>query len=347
MSLIAARVLRAFASRYESPIWIIESVLGGGDFELASNLKAAIDGVSATDIVNLGPEVDASLRRVLSAPTIDERARLSIVSDQITRALSAQRRRGLFTTAQDRPPPYDHPALQHLAIDSDGLVSLDSFEVQGDALCLGASAFFLLSVGLGSNAHYWLLEQFHRLGMISNVRVRLDPVLHGPTSELAGHFYRMEMFGRPLDWERIRNLREPEFGQWRAAGLSTKSLCTDYAWVPHDHEVDFLCEELPRSEDIDFRGSRYFHAVYSKHNDSIVHCDGAVRFYDREEFRTREKAHVRNAGKAGKRSKIFRIDAPVPKGPFGALVQSFFVWNYDVSHYFGANVPDGLRGAAI
>jgi hypothetical protein len=185
-----------------------------------------------------------------------------------------------------------------------------------------------------------VLEQLQRYGLVHLVKVRLDPYLHGPAKVLRGRHYRATIWGRPLDWNRIADLHEPEHGRWLPGKMSHRSFCTDYAWLPHDNEVDFVCEELPKQEEADYRGSRYLHAVYDKPQCRITHLDGAIRIYDNKEIVERAKLHVRSAGKMGTRTKVFRLDTPVETEVFAPLVEAFFFWNYDVARYFGAPIPD-------
>jgi hypothetical protein len=122
--------------------------------------------------------------------------------------------------------------------------------------------------------------------------------------------------------------------------MSRRFLTTEYAWSPHDDEVDFVCEELPVPEDVTERGSRYLHAVFSKASRRITHLDGAIRIYGQDELTSRATAHVRTAGKAGIRVKVFRTDRPISPEVLGGIAEAFFFWNYDVARYFGVQYPE-------
>jgi hypothetical protein len=239
----------------------------------------------------------------------------------------------------NKSAPYDHPALARLAVDAEGLVPLAAFELDGDALCINGHAFFVAPPVPGSNAPYWLLQEFRRRKLVQSVRVRLDPLLFGRQDDLRGRFYRSLVFGQPLDWKRVRGLRAPEFGSWAPGKMSRKYHVTDYAWIPHDSEVDFLCEELPLAGEICERGARYLHAIYDKRSDRLSHLDGAIRIYTTDEIDRRSATHVRKAGKIGRRVKVFRTDAAVDRDSLSAIAEAFFVWNWDVARYFGAPVP--------
>ena len=146
-------------------------------------------------------------------------------------------------------------------------------------------------------------------------------------------FYKMFMYGRPLDWSRIAGLRESEHGRWLPDGpLGRKSLFTDFCWQPRANEVHFTCEEVPVLA-VSPEASRYLHAIYLPERESFEHFDGALRVYTVEELSRRHDLHVRNAGKLGYRQKVFRADEAIPQEAFSAVTQAFFVWNYDIQTY--------------
>ena len=71
-----------------------------------------------------------------------------------------------------------------------------------------------------------------------------------------------------------------------------------------------------------------------------MHIDGAIRIYDKNEWENRQKTHVRKSGKIGKRIKVFRVNADVSRETLGVLCSNFFIWNFDIARYFGAEIPE-------
>jgi len=67
---------------------------------------------------------------------------------------------------------------------------------------------------------------------------------------------------------------------------------------------------------------------------SIIHFDDAWRIYTALQLEERRKRHLRYAGKAGVRTKVFRIDQPLDLEAFSLIAQAFFVWNRDLATYF-------------
>ena len=338
--MVDQQLLGVFARSYDPPYWVIEDLLETGPASVRAAISAALSEVPVTRIEEMSGDARANAKIMFGDHDHDLQARLFLVSRDMGGALERARLAALtHGQRQRRPTPYEHPALAGLEVDEEGLVPLNSFELSGDALCVNGHAFFVLRPVPGSNAPYWLLQQFDRKDLIEAVKVRLDPLLHGPVEKLSGRHYKMDVYGRPLDWERIRTLRSDDHGCWMPGKMSRGFLRTEYAWVPHGDEVDFLCEELPVREEVSQRGSRYLHAVYGKRGDRVTHLDGAVRVYSDDELEARARLHVRNAGKAGVRIKVFRTDRPIERDSLGDIVQAFFVWNYDVARYFGAPVP--------
>ena len=243
----------------------------------------------------------------------------------------------------ERPPPYDHPALSDLSISSDRLVPIHEFDVRGGILIRKGYAFSVLPPIESPNAQYWLMKVASLSEFADYLWVRLDPFLWGPEETFPQMAYLMLWYGKSLDWDRIRNLRSVEHGRWLPEKFSCRSEFTDYTWMPREHEIHFQCEELPVRNSTEARGSRYLHAIYIPDRDAIVHLDGAVRIYSSDEWDIRREHHVRNAGKAGLRVKVFRVDHEITRDALSQICPQFFVWNYDVARYFGTAIPEAAR----
>jgi hypothetical protein len=237
-----------------------------------------------------------------------------------------------------RPTPLELDALSDVAIDSEHLVPLSIFAFDGSRLCRNGYAFTVLCTTGSANSTYWLLASSYETGIADCTSVRLDPFLCGPTQSFPSMFYRMWIYGRPIDWDRLRRLRASEHGRWQPGPLGHQGQFTDFVWDPRGAEVHFLAEEVPRIEDALTAGARYVHAIYDRASDRITHLDGALRFYTPRELEQRHQTHVRQTGKVGLREKVFRTDAPIPRETLSLIVQTFFVWNYDVAEYFTGTI---------
>lgn len=310
--------------------------------ELARNEQGPLTNALASCLAGVPPDV---VEEVKASPTFlnyhrghfqrgeEQEAREWALMVHLTRDIPARRLQALADNSVRAP--YDHPALTDVAVDKDGLVPLRSFAFDRSVLEKNGHLFLPAPSTESPNASYWLMLQLGRPDLRESVFVRLDPFLFGPAGVFPRMEYRMWLYGRPLDWERLESLQEPEYGEW-LADVGTRGISkTDFVWTPRHDELHLTCEELPAEDSVDVRGARYFHAIYNRNSQVVTHVDGALRIYDRAAFSARRSQHVRNAGKAGKRAKLFRIDSPLSRERLADIATTFFVWNDDVGRYFG------------
>jgi hypothetical protein len=224
-----------------------------------------------------------------------------------------------------RPAPYQHPAVIDLQLGADHMVQLSSFRLRAGVLMRNGTGFTIVPPVESINSQYWLIQSLLREGLQKATSVRLDPFLIQPENDFPCIEYRMWWYGVPLDWERIASLKREEHGRWEADSTLPRLAYTDYSWTPRGEEIHFFCEELPAREDVEKRGSRYFHAVYLPSRKKIIHLDGAIRIYNTAQWAKRYVSHVRNAGKMGRRIKVFRVDSEVSPDCLGSLCSSFFI----------------------
>jgi hypothetical protein len=174
-------------------------------------------------------------------------------------------------------------------------------------------------------------------------KIRLDPLKEIHKDQYNPMFYKMHVHGKPLDWNSLTLLRVDEFGQWFNEKDYEKTGFTDYVWSPKkDGKIHFTCEEVPKLEYNGIHTSRYFHAIFDKNTESVTHCDGAIRYYTKDEIENRVRFQVKDpeVRRVGKRIKIFQYDSiennqvGLSQSDFCDLAINFFVWNNDVIKYF-------------
>jgi hypothetical protein len=254
--------------------------------------------------------------------------------EKIRNQLSADRLEIL--TNSNTSAPYTSANLEGLTILENNLVSSSDFTSFGNALKFGDYVYQLSPCTDASNSSYWISEAIGELIFKKKIdfKIRLDPFVEKHIDEYSPMMYKMTVYGTKLDWEKLQSLKEDDHGRWMSERQDTQ--WTDYVWRPENDEVHFTCEELPNQDEISYRGSRYFHAIFDKNTGLIKHCDGAIRKYNQYEYQERLNFHVRNAEvrKTGKRVKIFQADQDIDKFDFMKLITSFMVWNQDVFDYF-------------
>lgn len=250
----------------------------------------------------------------------------------------------LNQNVENRPAPYNEPELSDIVVSTDGLVPLSEFDVEESVLLRNGCAYSILPSTPSENSSYWITRALLAEGLQDRAWVRLDPLIRGPASQFPRMAYRMLWWGPPLLWKDVGNIKRESFGRWAPGSLGQKSEFTDFAWVPRGDEIHLFLEEMPKRNEVDIVGSRYFHVIFSKKIECVLHLDGAIRIYSEDEWDQRKDVHVHRTGKVGKRVKVFRLDEPTNPDVVSSLGGTFFVWNYDVSHFFGASIPPSLLG---
>ncbi len=219
--------------------------------------------------------------------------------------------------------PYNLKDLEELTVDKDGLVLFhDILEYNSEnkyMLCLPIS---------DGNSNYWLSKEIYKLKDENiSFKIRLDPLAINPIDAV----YKMTVFGEQLDWEKLSQIKDIT----QARFLENDTI-TELYWNKRENKLHFFCEELPKFEEIEYRGSRYFHAIYDITNQKIIHCDGSVKIYEELDFLNRNDIHLwdENSKNYGQYVKIFRADGEISTDNFTSLITSFFVRNNDISNYF-------------
>jgi hypothetical protein len=86
-----------------------------------------------------------------------------------------------------------------------------------------------------------------------NISIRLDPFLWGKSDSFSRTFYKMLVYGKPLNWDGISKLRQPLHGRMRPDKSSDRSELTEFCWTPRDDGIHFVCEELRRESESKFK----------------------------------------------------------------------------------------------
>ena len=236
-----------------------------------------------------------------------------------------------------RPKPYNHPDLTDVDIDENKLIEIDKFEVKrtGEIFKANTSFRILQSIQGVNNSMYWAFNHIFNLTNHENIGIRLDPFLYSPIGGFLPPQYKMFVYGSPPEIEKIHLTNDERYVRWMPDNVNkSEVIFTDAVFQKRGDEVHFICEEIPKPEFSAFRGSRYFHSIYSLRDKSFIHIDGAIRLYEKNEIQIRTSEHVRKTGKIGKRVKLFQIDTLIPLDQWCNLAASFFVWNEDVQNFF-------------
>jgi hypothetical protein len=299
-------------------------------------LAADLAAITSEDLEAFQQSGSVLLHHVEDRPDRDTQLRLYFMIDALR--LQIGRLRKDLLSDQCHLSPYDHPDLQDIPVDEDGLVYLSAFRSYNGGFCLRDEVFTMAPSTTQANSSYWLLQELHEPELFDRVKIRLDPLIHQPKDAFNPMHFRMQVYGKKLDWERIRQLSVPEAIEFIPdAGLSKDVAKTQVVWKPNGNEIHFTCEELPTVESLFYRGSRYFHAIFDKQTGAIDHCDGAIRYYEPDSYAERCRYHLKanEVTKAGIRVKLFHVTAPSHPSMIN-LATSYFVWNEDIFNYFNS-----------
>ena len=326
-----------FKASLLDPFFAVEEILHNPEHSTFKDVQFDLTNIDSTDMSTfiVEHEVDKFLE---TSSDYEKEALTHYLIYRIQTQIASDRLSALTDNAP-RPKPYDSKNLINLDIDKNNLVDIGSFNLGSGGFKYNDYIYNLTPVTNGSNSSYWLTQaliKYAEEGL--PFKIRLDPFIEIAAAEYNPMMYKMHVYGKELDWARLSSLQSIEDGKWLDEKPYSNIGITDFVWIPSQTEVHFTCEELPKAKSISVRGSRYFHAIFDKKSKKITHCDGAIRIYDHDSFDKRSQYHVKNSEvtKIGKRVKIFQVDSPISEEVFGYLITNFFVWNYDIMGYFGA-----------
>ena len=315
----------------------VSDVMSQSNHEFHGLLMEDIRSISNESLTKFCQEHD--IERLISRSNDKDLARRQwFIERQISREIALLRANELKADKLIHEPYSSHD-FGEIEIDENSLIPVNTLELFNVGLCHRNQVYQMSPSLYQPNSSHLLsnliINETFKNGY--DFRIRLDPLVVAPKNEFQPYFQLMEIYGKKLDWERLKTLKHDEFGQWLGDGLSTPSIyISDYVWSPSKDEVHFTCEELPKKSYLDIRGSRYFHAIFDKKTGRIIHCDGALRYYTNEEYDERIHYHVRQpeVRKVGKRVKLFQLDQPIDQSLFMRLATNFLVWNEDAIGYF-------------
>jgi hypothetical protein len=338
--------LSHFAASTMDPMFEVYEVYDSRSNEVHEALLKDLDGISEDQVFFYEHESEIKHLFGRSKTLVDKK--LLVFIDLVSKEIDKLRIKCLVDRNVQPPLPYSRPELTGVELDNNFLVRSSEFDIIRGGICRRNRAVTLLPGTNATNSSYWLYAALFAIGRNDLIRVRLDPLIHESLDSFNPMMYKMQVYGTSLKWDRIKNLKDVEHTQFIPSFPSSSSIDrTDLVWKPIDDEIHFTCEEMPKPDILELRGSRYFHAIFQKQSGVLKHCDAAIRFYDNEEYQKRLIKHIKanEVTRIGRRIKIFQIDVPkeqlltkpITHRHFIDLVTSFYVWNHDILDYFNSN----------
>lgn len=329
------KTLQYFLKSIMDPFYELHEVLKNPTHPEYNNLLLDLQKIDSKELIKYVEENDIDFL-LGSTSNLDLERRTWFLSHCLRNDI-AQKRMEILISGE-RPAPYNSDNLRNIPISEDKLVDFSLLKSNHSGITYNNYGYRLCPSTDADNSSYWLFLEIIKLvyKKQKSFYIRLDPFIEIPIDKYHPMMYKMTIYGRPLDWERLRSLHTDDFGQFMNEKEYGDYSNTDYIWHIEKNEIHFTCEELPKKEKCKYRGSRYFHAIFDIPSGNIIHCDGATRIYNESELNRRILFHVRNAEarKVGRRIKIFQTNDVLNQQDFSRLVVSFFVWNEDIRMYF-------------
>lgn len=251
-------------------------------------------------------------------------AKINLLGNLIANSIYEDRLKALLDNK-----PYDRKEFEGLYND-EYLIKINKKSKIHDSIFINNNKYGLCLQYNAFNSSYWISRELNTLNLNEvNLKIRPDPFL----KNFRPLILKSAVYSNPLKWERIRSLKNDDKGQFK--NYKTDEV-TEYLWRPRkNNEVIFTCEELPPKNQINVRGSRYFHAIFEKDSGKFQHCDGSIKIYNEKSYDERLKFSINNneINGIGDEVKIFRVDSNIPKEKFISLISSYFYWNYDLINY--------------
>lgn len=335
--------LKYFCGTLMDPMFEVFEVLDNKDHEEHQNLLSDIKSLDSDALNEFVAKYH--IEEIVSRQEDKETAERAHFLVHVLQSQISEQRKNKLIEITERHAPYDSSNLIEVEINDNQLVKMDIFDLSRYSLKFNDKVYMLCPVNEVTNSSYWLSSAIFKQQTENNInfKIRLDPLKEIHNDQYNPMMYKMHVHGKPLDWEKLRTLRFDDFGQWFNEKDYEKAGFTDYVWSPKkDNTIHFTCEEVPKIGYHGIRSSRYLHTIINKNTGRVNHCDGAIRFYTKEELARRVQFQVKDpeARKVGRRIKIFQFDSKdnnnveLGKEDFCDLAVNFFVWNNDVINYF-------------
>lgn len=115
---------------------------------------------------------------------------------------------------------------------------------------------------------------------------------------------------------------------------------TEFFWYSRDNEHVLEIEELMGSpnvfdEDSFKYGTRYLHSIVDEETNRIIHCDGAAKFYNEDEYAERDACKIPEAQRSSRYEKLWRLYGYPKLEDWKAIIHDFFRDNNTIAEYFG------------
>ncbi len=111
---------------------------------------------------------------------------------------------------------------------------------------------------------------------------------------------------------------------------------SDFFWFREKNKITFECEEVNNNYmyEKERYGFKYIHSIFT--NNELEHFDGAIRFYDKDNYKIRIESDMKKINQKYKPEykKLFRIDGQLSINTWKDLIHDFHRGNELINEYF-------------
>jgi hypothetical protein len=228
-------------------------------------------------------------------------------------------------------------------VDDDGLLAVSGLDARPHGLLhsdLSIHYHQFLRRGFASSIHYELVGTVLGIARGDDVQVRLaiDGQRLRSRSEHEEIEERDYWYGPPLDDELLDGkylVGETIHGD-REGGQSILNpyIATSFRWTADDQLKTIEIEELVpvNNDESDLVLARYLHAIRDTSRQVFVHCDGAVKGYQRDRY-PRTVNGFADRGRSDRYRKVFRLDGEIQTDDWSRVASLWFRGNQLVLEY--------------
>jgi len=247
-------------------------------------------------------------------------------------------------------PRHDSPvlaAVPRLAtfLDDHGLIDVADLDARPHGLFIGPLSVHyhqFLRRGFTSNVHYELVEAVVGIARLDRIRARIA-IDDGRIRYRDEHLEMEERdywYGPTLTEEALDDPQlvgetvhgDPELGQSILSPYA--AVCVRWTRERASALKTVEIEELVPVQDVEdhFVLVRYLHSIRDMSKRAFIHCDGAVKAYDRDTY-PRDLAEFRRRAKAPSYRKVFRLDGAFSAKQWSTVAALWFRGNRLVPEY--------------
>lgn len=257
------------------------------------------------------------------------------------------------------PPSSASRVLQQLPglagkMDEDGLLDITGLDARPQIIVVngyGLHYHQFLRRGVTSHVNYHLIGVLLEAASAAGVtlRVAIDERRLKEAAHHRDYFEKDYWFGPPLSRDRLDDPRSvgPTTHWGRDVNLLLQPYVAFLARWSLDRKTGMRVCEMEELISPDAKSPsryvlcRYLHAIRNCDRHIFVHCDGAVRAYERDQYEDRiAEAGRRTAVRPVRYRKVFRLDGPVKTDTWSEIVAKWFRENELAREYLS-----GLAGS--